>query len=217
MGLWVLHDDEIASAPVTRRASPSRNAVHVSMTPSAHTYPHDDCTCVSHWNDPGPRMSFDTSVVSHILTQILACHGQEAFFVALESALHQRRLTAQARQILRSAIAVSHRWLVDFARNDAESGLESLVRLRLRRFGLLVRTQQSIVAVGRVDLLIGDRLIIEVDGRVNHEGASLRHKDLVRDANAAAWGLTTLRFDYSLVIHDWDLVERAILAHATAA
>ncbi len=63
-----------------------------------------------------------------------------------------------------------------------------------------------------MDALIGDRVIVEVDGRENHDGASLRHKDLVRDANAAMWGYVTLRFDYVMVLHDWDLVERAILA-----
>jgi hypothetical protein len=25
------------------------------------------------------------------------------------------------------------------------------------------------------------------------------------------WGYSTLRFDYALIVHDWDLVERAIL------
>ena len=45
-----------------------------------------------------------------------------------------------------------------------------------------------------------------------HEGASDRHKDLVRDAVAAAHGFDTLRFDYALVVHDWPLVEAAILA-----
>lgn len=39
----------------------------------------------------------------------------------------------------------------------------------------------------------------------------LRHKDLVRDANAALWGHVTLRFDYAMIVHDWDLVERAIV------
>ena len=68
-----------------------------------------------------------------------------------------------------------------------------------------------IAGVGGVDALIGDRLIVEVDGRDNHDGASMRHKDLVRDANAAMWGYVTLRFDYALIVHDWDMVERAIL------
>ena len=34
----------------------------------------------------------------------------------------------------------------------------------------------------------------------------------MRDAVAAAHGFDTLRFDYALVVHDWPLVEGAILA-----
>ena len=70
-----------------------------------------------------------------------------------------------------------------------------------------------VVSVGRVDLLIGDALIVEVDGVENHGGAENRHKDLRRDTHAAIWGFVTLRFDYALVVHDWPTVEHAILAY----
>ena len=30
------------------------------------------------------------------------------------------------------------------------------------------------------------------------------------------WGYLTLRFDYALIVHDWDLVERAIMAYVAA-
>lgn len=66
--------------------------------------------------------------------------------------------------------------------------------------------------VGIVDFVLGDRLILELDGKRNHEGATLRHKDLVRDAVAASHGFDTLRFDYAMVVHEWELVEAAILA-----
>lgn len=56
-----------------------------------------------------------------------------------------------------------------------------------------LRTQVSIDRVGEVDFLIGDRLIIECDGKENHDGNSQRHKDLLRDAAAAALGYETLR------------------------
>lgn len=102
---------------------------------------------------------------------------------------------------------------IAFARQDADSGLESLFRWRLRPYGLSVRAQESIVSVGRVDFLIGERLIVEVDGAANHDGVSHRHRDLVRDAHAAAWGFVTLRFDYAMVVRDGETVERAILAH----
>lgn len=65
--------------------------------------------------------------------------------------------------------------------------------------------------MGLVDFLLDGRIVLEVDGRENHEGPSLRHKDLLRDAAAAANGYETLRFDYAMVIHQWPLVEAAIL------
>ena len=102
---------------------------------------------------------------------------------------------------------------IALARRDAESGLESLVRWRLRHLGLTVRTQVRIDTVGRVDLVIGDRLIVEVDGAENHGSAEHRHRDLLRDVRAAARGYVTLRFDDALVVHDWETVERAIHAH----
>ncbi len=81
---------------------------------------------------------------------------------------------------------------------------------------LTVRTQVHITGVGRVDLLIGDRLIVELDGREYHGLDDSRHRDLCRDANAAIWDYATLRFDYAMVMHDWDLVEAAIRAQVTA-
>ncbi|MGC5223808.1 endonuclease domain-containing protein [Micromonospora sp. DT81.3] len=132
--------------------------------------------------------------------------------------------TKAALAWLRSQTNDAGRDAIAFARSNSDSGLESLLRWRLRRYGLSVRTQVEIAGVGRVDFLVGERLLLEVDGRANHDesalhpdGTSLRHKDLVRDANAAAWDYVTLRFDYAMVVHDWDLVERAILAQIAAS
>ena len=112
---------------------------------------------------------------------------------------------------LRQSLGKKGRDLVAFSRTDSDSGLESLLRLRLRTYGWSVRTQVRVVGAGRVDLLIGEWLIVEADGRANHDARSFRHRDLVRDANAASWGHATLRFDYAMIVHDWDLVERAIV------
>src|SRR5690606_12884654 len=81
---------------------------------------------------------------------------------------------------------------------------------RLRRHGLSLVSQVTIPGVGVVDFVIGDRLILEADGRT-HDGDS-RHKDRVRDATAMALGFITLRFDSALILHDWPLVEAAILS-----
>jgi very-short-patch-repair endonuclease len=140
------------------------------------------------------------------------CHGDEVFFAALESALRQRKISSAATGRIRARLPLRARWLVDLARADADSGLESLLRLRLHVLGIRLECQVAIPTVGIVDFVVGDRLILETDGKENHDGASHRHKDLRRDAAASRLGYETLRFDYALVIHDWPTVEAAILA-----
>lgn len=197
-GLWVLDG---GTAP------------HVWLDRGGHRHAHalDGCRCVEHW-DRGARDTFGQPSMAQILAQILACRGVEEFFVATESALRQEMLPPPERAKLAAVLTAEGRDALAFARGDADSGLESLLRWRLRRHGLSVRTQVRVVGVGRVDFLIGERLIVEVDGADNHDGPSHRHKDLVRDAHAAMWGYATLRFDYAMVVHDWELVEAAILA-----
>lgn len=222
-GLWVL--DEDVGIP------------HVWLHAGGHWHTHPGCRCVGHWQDDGgargPGRSvrrgdgqplwhphacnaFGVADVPHILLHLLHCTGLESFFVTLESALHAGKITRAEKVWLHRRVSAPAQEAIAFARHDAESGLESLVRWRLRGTGLRVRTQVNIMAVGRVDFLIGDRLIVEVDGRLNHDGTADRHKDRMRDANAAAWGYITLRFDYAQVVHDWPLVLEAIRAQVEA-
>lgn len=130
--------------------------------------------------------------------------------MAVESALHLGMLTPEGRSWLRRTCGRAAREAIDFAGPDSESGLESLLRWRLRDAGVAMRAQVEITGVGRVDFLLGDRLILEADGAEHHASASARHRDLLRDANAAAWGYVTLRFDYAMIVHDWPTVSAAI-------
>jgi very-short-patch-repair endonuclease len=156
--------------------------------------------------------AFGVVPVVHALIQSARCLGPEGFFAAFESAWNLGLLSRSDRALIRQGLPARFRWLVDIARPDAESGIESLLRLRLLRLGIALDCQVLISGVGRVDFLLADRIILEVDGRLNHDGPSRRHHDLVRDAEAAAAGYETLRFDYALVVHDWPRVQRAILA-----
>lgn len=188
---------------------------HVAHGSSGHRHAQDS-VYVHHWDDGPPVPVGVLPALPRVLVQIARCAGAEAFFVALESALSQRLLSVQDVSWIRLRIPPPMRELVDFARDDADSGLESIVRLRLRPHGIRITPQFSVDGVRRSDLLIGDRLLIEIDGKPHHEGEVRRHKDYVRDAEAALWDYETLRFDYSLVIHDWPLVEAAILAKVAA-
>ncbi len=197
-GIWVLDDV----------------GVHIWLRGHRHHHGESskECSCVRHWDSGPSRGAFALPSVPRTLLQIYRCKGAESFFVALESARRLGLISRSGLRWLRETIGHVGRDLIDFSRTDADSGLESLVRLRLRKYGWTVGTQVPVVGTGHVDLLIDGWLIVETDGKENHEEESLRHRDLVRDATAAAWGHATLRFDYAMVIHDWDVVERAIVA-----
>ncbi|WP_426181651.1 DUF559 domain-containing protein [Microbacterium sp. TWP3-1-2b2] len=194
-GIWTLNDDP---------------EVHVWLGGTGRVHHVSGCSCVGHYF--AGTMQLGLAPLEIVLAHVYHCHGDEAFFAALESGLRQRKIASAARNRIRSRIPTSARWLVDFARPDSDSGLESLLRLRLHLLGIRLECQVTILAVGIVDFVVGDRLILETDGRENHDGISHRHKDLRRDAAASRLGYETLRFDYALVIHDWPTVEAAILA-----
>ncbi len=184
--------------------------VHVWLGQGNRAHTHSGCHCVPHYR-PG-RLLLGIAPLEDALVHAFACHGSEFFFVAFESAWNLRLLSASARQRIRTALPRDARWLVDFARGDAQSGLESLLRLRLHLLGIAVQPQVEIGGVGRVDMVIEGCLILEADGRANHESAPKRHRDLVRDAAASQRGYETLRFDYAQIVHEWDAVVAAIIA-----
>ncbi|OAN33649.1 type IV toxin-antitoxin system AbiEi family antitoxin domain-containing protein [Microbacterium sp. H83] len=192
-GVWVLADAD---------------RVHVWVGRRGRIHEHDGCRCGSHFfRGTVPLGVVD---VETALIHLFRCEGDESFFASLESALHRGLLSRAALLRVRSALPASARWLTDLAHAHSESGLESILRVRLHLLGILLTAQVAIDGVGRVDFVLDGRLILEVDGRENHAGRDHRHRDLVRDAAASARGYETLRFDYAQVIHDWPTVQAAI-------
>lgn len=192
--IWVLPDDD---------------GLHVWMGPRGRVHSHSDCSCTSHFYTGVPPFGYASIETS--LLHLRRCAGDEAFFAAFESAWKRRLLSKSRRSRVRAALPASARWLVDIARADADSGLESLLRLRLHILGIRLDCQVVITGVGKVDFVIDGRLILEADGKENHDGEKMRHKDLTRDAAASARGYETLRFDYAQVVHDWPTVQAAII------
>ena len=193
-GVWVLAD-----------AGPT----HVWVGRRGRVHPHPHCTCVSHFFRGAPP--FGRASIEDALVHLYRCEGAESFFVSFESAWQLRLLSKPARDRVRAALPASARWLVDVARPDAGSGIESLLRLRLHILGIVLECQVQIDGVGRVDFVVDGLLILEADGKENHDAPSMRHKDLVRDAAASALGYETLHFDYAQIVHAWPTVQAAIL------
>lgn len=92
----------------------------------------------------------------------------------------------------------------------AESGLESLVRLRLGRLGIRVHPQVQLGAA-RVDLLVGNRLVIECDGDQWHGAPDQADRDRRRDAELLRRGYLVLRLGYRRIVDEWPETEALIL------
>lgn len=169
---------------------------------------------VVHWSGPsGNTSSFVAGALSmrECLVEVLHCQPADLAFAIVESALTCRLISAADIAWL-VAVVPSRRRLLQLAGAVAGSGTESLFRFRMFRLGILMRSQVDIAGVGRVDFLIGDRLIVEIDSTEHHAGRENRLRDLDRDAVAHSFGFVPLRFDYLQVMDDWEFVASTVLA-----
>ena len=138
------------------------------------------------------------------------CLGAEGLVVVLDSMLNKRIIeVADARAVLSASRFAG---LNQAERCDArsESGTETIIRLRLRANGIRLRTQVHIPGVGRVDFLVGDRLIIEADSREHH--LPRYQADRTRDRVAIGMGFVVIRLTYEDVVYRWDVVLSDVLS-----
>jgi very-short-patch-repair endonuclease len=168
-----------------------------------------------HW-DEALRLDAATRLrvsVADALYQVAECASMEDFIVCADSALHQKKVDHRTLTGLLCRLPASFgdaRMLWD-AR--AESGIESMARLRLRAAGIPVRVQVAIPTLGRVDLLVGRRLVVELDGKEFHTGEERFESDRRRDLDLAIRGYSVLRFSYQQVLNEWPSCLAAIRAH----
>jgi len=202
-GVWALDDGrlhvEVAAHESRLRSRASRT---VRRSESA------DESLVVHWSNrfrivPAGRQRLLAPVID-ALECFSRCAPSEHLHCALESALNLRLIERATGQALAPA------GMILDARS--ESGLETLTRTRLQASGIQCVPQVVIGGVGRIDLVIGDRLAIELDGSEWHDDPAQIARDRARDAALTALGFHVLRFGFAQVIRDWEGVEAAILA-----
>lgn len=165
-----------------------------------------------HWGDvrgDGDRLAVD--VLSALLGMAM-CESPELVVAAVDSALRRGLMTANGWSTAIEPLPRRLRRLL--ARVDArsESITESVARFRLQALGINTRRQVKIRGVGFVDLLIGDALVIELDGREWHNDEDRFEKDRRRDALLSIRGYRVLRFSYKQVFERWSEVRAAIEA-----
>lgn len=138
------------------------------------------------------------------------CLDPETLLIAVDHLLH--RGLAEASD-LRCVTARLTRWVATRCDRGAASPPETLARLALLRSGFSVRTQVQFDGIGRVDLVVEDAVVIEVDGRAYHSDPVAFVADRRRDRALQALGFRVLRFAAAEVLDDPCCVARAVAVH----
>jgi very-short-patch-repair endonuclease len=168
---------------------------------------------VRHWTSAtwGQR-SEPIEAIDQVIRQMLLCCDRDAAIVAIDSALNQRMLSLHdLGEILRS-LPSEFADVLSEVDGRSQSGLETIPRVRLRRLGIPVATQVRIAGVGTVDVVVGERLIIESDGREWHDNDEQFVVDRSRDLATAQRGYVTLRPTASHILDEWQWFESVVLA-----
>ncbi|WP_298443427.1 endonuclease domain-containing protein, partial [Gordonia sp. (in: high G+C Gram-positive bacteria)] len=145
------------------------------------------------------------------LAHAVRCLDAESIVVVMDSILNLGLMSRDEIEYLLRRTPKRTQALLDRC-DTAEAGTETMARLRLKRRGITVATQVEIPGIGRVDLLAGKCLIIEVDGERYHASSEQFHRDRERDVEAHRLGYLTMRLAYRQVVHTWATSEAAILA-----
>lgn len=164
---------------------------------------------VTHWSLPlTPSEPALLAGVEDALLHVATCLPRDEALAVWESAVRVEKL---APEYLRSLAwtSTAARELAEAVTGLSDSGLETLLVTPLRRWGVLIR-QQVWLAGRPVDILVGERLVVQIDGWQFHSSAAQRAKDIAHDAELRLRGYTVLRFGYAQVVHEREAVLRTI-------
>lgn len=177
--------------------TPSHEHTHIAVKPTSGRIDAEELRV--HWsNGPAP---FAAHVIQdpllNVLYHVARCLSPSDALAVWESAL-RKRLTALS--ILRGVVWRSTRVarILELASELSDSGLETHFVELMRSIGVVVR-QQVWLDGHPVDALIGDRLVIQLDGFAHHNSAAERRRDLEADVRLRLRGYTVFRFDYRQV------------------
>lgn len=168
-------------------------------------------TRVMHWaSGPAPvaRFAVDDPILN-VLYHVARCLEPAEATAIWESALRKTLVTLpQLRRTAWHSTAAGA--VLEMVGALSDSGVETAFLRICRSCGVPVR-QQVVIDGHPVDALIGERLVVQLDGFEFHGSAKDRRRDLRQDARLALLGYTVLRFDYQQVMFDAAYVQQTIV------
>jgi very-short-patch-repair endonuclease len=182
-------------------------AVHVCI--ARHGQKRSRPNTVVHWMDSAAGQRYPMDGVCASLEQLARCRPLIEVIVAADSVLN-RKLASQADVVAALSTSGIGRRALALIDGASDSGIETLARVPLVRRGIRVQTQVMIPGVGHVDILIGDRLVLELDGEEWHSSENFE-TDRERDAQLVTAGYLVIRASYRQVVDHWPELEQRIL------
>ncbi|GAA4177774.1 endonuclease domain-containing protein [Gryllotalpicola koreensis] len=201
MGLWTLETD----------------AFHV-VPPASNSHVHPDGRLPRarvHWSSSPIEPDRSRLVVEsgrNALAHIADCQPIAAAVATFDSAVRKGLVSVEELQRLASVRRGRFARVVALVSDHADSGLESLTRVRLLWEGVACR-EQVVIDGHPVDLLIGDRLIIQLDGKQHLEDPEQLERDRWQDRRLRRMGYTVLRYSYDDVVANWPTTWAEIRSH----
>lgn len=191
LGLWV-HDKSGDRHVAVDPSSTGRQAVRAKI----------------HWGEPlvprAPGTLADP--IENVLGYIAECEPFEQALATWNSAFNKGLVQIEA--MARLPLRPKARRVLAHATPFADAGLETYLRIRLYWLRVPLR-MQTWISGHRVDMLIGDRLIVQVDG-ATHTGEQ-RTEDIRHDAELRLLGYHVVRVSCEQIMFGWPDVQEMIM------
>lgn len=208
MGIWTLDDGRLHVAVPANGSRLNPRAPHAPPAIG-------DPAVALHWRSRTSAPTMARQPLADVLLHVVECQPPDRALAVLDACLHDGRCSEPWLLRLLQASAKG-RVLASQVDIGAGSGLESLARHRFRAAGVRVRTQVEMPGLGPRDLLLGDRLWVELDGREHHTSVREFARDRRIDRELQHRGGTILRFAAEDVTHHWDRTFATVMAFVRA-
>lgn len=163
---------------------------------------------------PSPRRWPDQSPIAPValaLEHAARCLDLVDAAILFESAWNLGLLDAAGVGVVLARVPQRVRRSLVRVRRSAESGTETRVRWWLESQRVAVRSQVRVPGVGRVDLLVGRRWVIECDSVAHHTGLATYAADRRRDLELGRRGYLVIRLTWEQVFLTWPTTQEALL------
>lgn len=205
LGGWVLSPPPLhVSLPPNAARLRSRWNRHRPLIPARSR------SVLRHWESPevASRGTAVSVGLRDALVRVILDEPDEAAIAALDWAIHEKLIEETDLAELAAAVPECRRHVVASVDPNCGSFPESVARTRLLAAGHRVRSQVPLDDGRIIDLLIDERVGLEVDGREFH--ATTFERDSAKSVAIAIAGWIPLRPSASLVLYEWETVMVAI-------